>query len=239
MSAACIFGCAGATLTPEERAFFREARPWGFILFKRNVQSPEQVRALVDALRETIDDPHAPVLIDQEGGRVQRLGPPHWPAYPSGRAYADVASNDPLTGKSLARLGARLIAHDLKSLGITVDCAPVLDVPTKDADLIIGDRAYGADGDGVAVLARSFAEGLLAGGVLPVIKHIPGHGRATADSHLKLPIVDDPIERLEKDFHPFRILSDMPLAMTAHVVYSAIDGSRPATTSAPGDSDDP
>ena len=131
----------------------------------------------------------------------------------------------------MARLGGRLIAQDLRELGITVDCAPVLDVPTADADLIIGDRAYGVDGDAVAVLARSFADGLLAGGVLPVIKHIPGHGRATADSHLKLPIVEAALERLEVDFHPFRILSDMPLAMTAHVVYSAIDPKRPATTS--------
>ena len=232
MTAACIFGCAGLTLGAEEAAFFRDVRPWGFILFRRNVESPYQVRALVEALRETVERPDAPVLIDQEGGRVQRLGPPHWPRYPAGRAYAELAANDPLTGRAVARLGARLIAHDLATLGITVDCAPVLDVPVNGADAIIGDRAYGVSVESIATLGRAFAEGLIAGGVLPVIKHIPGHGRATADSHLALPVVEESREALEADFAPFRILSDMPMAMTAHVVYSAIDRKRPATTSA-------
>jgi beta-N-acetylhexosaminidase len=233
MTAACIFGCAGLSLSPEEQAFFRDVRPWGFILFKRNVESPDQVRALVEALRATVDRPDAPVLIDQEGGRVQRLGPPHWPRYPTGRAYAEIAANDPLTGHAVARLGARLIAHDLAALGITVDCAPVLDVPVKGADAVIGDRAYGATVESIASLGRAFAEGLIAGGVLPVIKHIPGHGRATADSHMALPVVEESRADLEVDFAPFRILSDMPMAMTAHVVYSAIDAKRPATTSPP------
>jgi beta-N-acetylhexosaminidase len=231
MTAACIFGCAGLSLSVEEAAFFRDVRPWGFILFKRNIETPDQVRALVEALRQTVDRPDAPVLIDQEGGRVQRFGPPHWPKYPTGRAYANLAANDPLTGPAVARLGARLIAEDLRKLGINVDCAPVLDTPVKGAHDIIGDRAYGETLESISSLGRAFAEGLIAGGVLPVIKHIPGHGRATADSHLALPVVDAPLEALEADFAPFRILSDMPMAMTAHVVYSAIDPKRPATTS--------
>jgi beta-N-acetylhexosaminidase len=231
MTAGCILGCAGTTLTVEERAFFRDVQPWGFILFKRNVESPEQVRALTAALRETVGAADAPILIDQEGGRVQRLKPPHWPIYPTGRAYARLAANDPLTGRAVARLGARLIAHDLAALGITVDCAPVLDVPVAGADAIIGDRAYGETVNSIAGLGRAFAEGLIAGGVLPVIKHIPGHGRATADSHLALPVVETALAELETDFAPFRMLSDMPMAMTAHVVYSAIDHKRPATTS--------
>lgn len=231
MTAACIFGCAGTALTADEEAFFREVRPWGFILFKRNVETPDQVRRLADALRATVDRPDAPILIDQEGGRVQRLAPPHWPKYPTGRAYAEIAANDPLTGRAVARLGARLIAEDLRKLGITVDCAPVLDVPAPGGHDIIGDRAYGASVESIASLGRAFAEGLIAGGVLPVIKHIPGHGRATADSHLSLPVVDSPTAALESDFAPFRMMSDMPMAMTAHVVYSAIDARQPATTS--------
>jgi beta-N-acetylhexosaminidase len=232
MTAACILGCAGLTLSDEETAFFRHVRPWGFILFKRNIETPDQVRRLVDALRATVDRPDAPVLIDQEGGRVQRLRPPHWPVYPTGRAYARLAADDPLTGRALARLGARLIAEDLRRLGITVDCAPVLDAPVKGADAIIGDRAYGETAASIASLGRAFAEGLIAGGVLPVIKHIPGHGRATADSHLALPVVETSAAELETDFEPFRMLSDMPMAMTAHVVYAALDPQNPATTSA-------
>lgn len=229
---AFIAGCSGLDLTPDESAFFRDSDPWGFILFRRNVDSPGQVRALCDALRETVGRSDAPILIDQEGGRVQRLGPPHWPKYPSGSAYGRVHANDPLVRRELARLGARLIAHDLLALGITVDCLPVLDVPVAGAHDVIGDRAYGADPQKVAVLGRAAAEGLLAGGVLPVIKHIPGHGRAFADSHLSLPVVETPLAELERhDFAPFRILADMPLAMTAHVVYTAIDPDRPATTS--------
>jgi len=229
---ACIFGCAGLELTADEAAFFADVKPWGFILFKRNVDSPAQVRRLVDALRETVGRDDAPVLIDQEGGRVQRLGPPHWPVYPPGRAYGDLAGNDPLLRREITRLGARLMAHDLAELGINADCVPVLDVPQAGAHDVIGDRAYGATVEEVALLGRAAAEGLIAGGVLPIIKHIPGHGRATADSHLDLPVVDSPLAELEAvDFEPFRILSDMPMAMTAHVVYSAIDAKRPATTS--------
>jgi beta-N-acetylhexosaminidase len=229
---AAILGCAGLTLSDEERAFFRDARPWGFILFRRNVESPDQVRALVDALRATVGRPDAPVLIDQEGGRVQRLGPPHWRRYPPGRAYGELPANDPLLRREIARLGARLMAHDLAVLGINVDCAPVLDVPHPGAHDVIGDRAYADDPEGVASLGRAACEGLIAGGVLPVIKHIPGHGRAMADSHQNLPVVDAAIEDLDaRDFAPFRVLSDMPMAMSAHVIFSAIDPRRPATTS--------
>lgn len=229
---AFIMGCAGLELTREERAFVREAEPWGLILFKRNVQSPEQVRALTAAFRDAVGRAEAPVLIDQEGGRVQRLGPPKWPAYPAGRAYGSLPSEDPATRRRVARLGARLMAHDLTSVGINVDCAPVLDVPAPGSHSIIGDRAYGTDVDVVADLGRAVAEGLIAGGVLPVMKHLPGHGRAGADSHEALPFVHASRAELEaQDFEPFRRLADMPLAMTAHVVFSALDPHAPATTS--------
>jgi beta-N-acetylhexosaminidase len=229
-TAAVILGCAGPRLTADEIALFRDARPWGFILFARNIQTPEQVRDLTAALRDCVGRPDAPVLIDQEGGRVQRLGPPHWRRYPPGRAYGLLPADQ---RRDITRLGARLIAHDLVALGVNVDCVPVLDVPSPDGHEIIGDRAYGDTPDAVAVLGRAAAEGLIAGGVLPVIKHIPGHGRARADSHLHLPVVETPLAELAaRDFPPFRALSDMPMAMTAHVVYSAIDPDAPATTSA-------
>ena len=232
MTLAAIFGCAGATADPEERAFFRDVQPWGFILFGRNCQTPDQVRRLVDSLRATVGRPDAPVLIDQEGGRVARLGPPHWRRYPAGRAYGDMATNDPLTRREITRLGARLMAHDLAALGINVDCLPVLDVPGPEGHDVIGDRAYGDEPGEIATLGRAAAEGLIAGGVLPVIKHIPGHGRAKSDSHKTLPVVDATLADLEAtDFAPFRTLSDMPMAMTAHVLYTALDTRRPATTS--------
>ncbi len=231
-SSAAILGCAGTTLTAEEVAFFRDVKPWGFILFKRNIADPNQVRALTAALRDTVGRPDAPILIDQEGGRVARLQPPHWRIYPPGRAYGELVANDPLVAREITRLGARLIAHDLHSLGINVDCVPVLDVPDPQGHEIIGDRAYGDTPEQVATLGRAAAEGLLAGGVLPIIKHIPGHGRALSDSHLELPVVKAKLAELDaRDFAPFRVLSDMPMAMTAHVVYTAIDRSRPATTS--------
>ena len=232
MTRAAILGCSGLSLSREEEAFFRDVEPWGFILFARNVEAPDQVRRLVDQLRATVDRPDAPVLIDQEGGRVQRLGPPHWRRYPPGRAYGELASNDPLLRREITRLGARLLAHDLAALRINVDCVPVLDVPVAGAHDVIGDRAYAKTPDGVALLGRAACEGLIAGGVLPVIKHIPGHGRAMADSHHDLPVVDTAYNELDAwDFAPFKMLSDMPMAMTAHVVYSAVDAKRPATTS--------
>jgi beta-N-acetylhexosaminidase len=230
-ASAFIAGCAGLDLGPNEWAFFREADPWGFILFKRNIDTPAQVRALCASLREAVGR-DAPILIDQEGGRVQRMGPPHWPRYPAGAAYGGIHRDDYLLRRELTRIGARLMAHDLLQVGINVDCLPVLDVPIPGAHDVIGDRAYATDPETVAVLGRAAAEGLLAGGVCPVIKHIPGHGRAGADSHLSLPVVEASRTELEKhDFLPFRMLADMPLAMTAHVVYTALDSERPATTS--------
>jgi beta-N-acetylhexosaminidase len=227
---AFIVGCSGLAITPDERAFFRDADPWGFILFKRNIEGPEQVRALTASLRDSVGRDDAPILIDQEGGRVQRMGPPHWRRYPPGRAYGRMGSDG--STDEMARLGARLIAHDLLSVGINVDCLPVLDVPAPGAHDIIGDRAYAGDPDRVAALGRAAAEGLLAGGVLPVIKHIPGHGRAGADSHEALPVVEASRRELEAtDFAPFRALADMPLGMSAHVVYTALDREHPATTS--------
>lgn len=229
---AFIAGCAGHVLGPDEAAFFREAQPWGFILFRRNVDTPDQVRRLTQALRESVGRADAPVLVDQEGGRVQRLGPPHWPAYPPAAAYGRLPANDFLLRREVARLGARLIAHDLRAVGITVDCMPVLDVPVPGADSVIGDRAYGRDAREVAVLGRACAEGLLAGGVLPVVKHVPGHGRGNADSHHALPVVEAAREELAaSDFLPFRVLADMPLAMSAHIIYRALDPRRPATVS--------
>jgi beta-N-acetylhexosaminidase len=228
---AFITGLAGTALSPAERAFVREHEPWGFIIFKRNVETPSQLRRLIGAVREAAGR-NVPVLVDQEGGRVQRLGPPHWPSYPPGAAYGRLYDHNPADGIRAAYLGARLIAADLAAVGIDVDCLPVADVPASDADPIIGDRAYGQSADKVSALARAVADGLLEGGVLPVLKHIPGHGRATADSHHALPVVETDQDTLRKsDFAAFRPLSDLPLGMTAHVVYTAIDPIAPATTS--------
>jgi beta-N-acetylhexosaminidase len=228
---AIILGCSGPRLSEAEADFFAEAQPFGFILFRRNVEDPQQLAELVGALRATVDNPEAPILIDQEGGRVQRMIPPHWTRYPPGAAYLR-ASNDLAGAREAARLGARLMAHDLHAVGIDVDCLPVLDVPVSGSHDIIGDRAYAHDPERVAVLGRAAAEGLMAGGVLPVIKHIPGHGRALSDSHRELPVVNADRAHLEAwDFMPFKALSDMPIAMTAHVVYTALDPDRPATTS--------
>jgi len=229
---AFISGLSGLTLTADERVFLREARPWGLILFKRNIEDKFQVTDLIgEALHELGGE--APVLVDQEGGRAQRLGPPHWPAYPPGAAYGRIYDRDPDAGLAAARLGARLIAADLIELGINVDCLPLADVPVAGADRVIGDRAYGETPAKVAAIAGAVAEGLAEGGVLPVLKHIPGHGRANADSHLKLPVVHADRATLEAtDFAAFRPLKRLPLAMTAHVVFTAIDPVRPATTSA-------
>jgi beta-N-acetylhexosaminidase len=229
---AFISGLSGLTLTADERAFLRQARPWGLILFKRNIQDKNQV---IDLVREALHElgGEAPVLVDQEGGRVQRLGPPLWPAYPPGAAYGRIYDRDPDAGLAAARLGARLIAADLMELGINIDCLPLADVPVAGADRVIGDRAYGETPGKVAAIAGAVAAGLADGGVLPVLKHIPGHGRANADSHLKLPVVHADRATLEAtDFAAFRPLKRLPLAMTAHVVFTAIDPVRPATTSA-------
>jgi beta-N-acetylhexosaminidase len=230
---AFITGVSGTGLTAAEREFIRAERPWGFILFKRNVESPAQVTALVAELRAVVGGADAPVLIDQEGGRVQRLGPPHWPVYPAGAVFGTLYDTDSALGLTAARLSARLIAADLADLGITVDCLPLADVPVAGADAVIGNRAYGTDPGKVAAIARAVTQGLEQGGVLPVLKHIPGHGRATADTHFKLPTVDTPRDELERtDFAAFKPLADLPMAMTAHVVFSAVDPAHPATTSA-------
>lgn len=230
-SRAFIAGCAGPRLSRDERAFFRAAEPWGFILFARNVEDPAQVRTLVSDLREAAGW-HAPVLIDQEGGRVQRLRPPHWPEYPPAEAFGALYLSDPAAGLEAARLNSRAIAADLFALGIDVDCLPVADLRHPDGHGIIGNRAYGTEPGAVSALARAAAVGLLEGGVLPVLKHLPGHGRAPVDSHEKLPVVTAARAVLEEaDFAAFRALADLPLGMTAHVVYADIDAARPATTS--------
>jgi beta-N-acetylhexosaminidase len=232
-SRAFITGTSGTTLTADERAFIAAERPWGFILFRRNIDNPAQVTALVREMRDAVGAPEAPVLVDQEGGQVQRFRPPHWPNYPAGAAFGQLYDIDSRLGLQTARLSARLIADDLLPMGVTVDCLPLADVPVPGADAVIGDRAYGDEPNKVAAIARAVTEGLEQGGILPVLKHIPGHGRATADSHLALPTVDTPWEQLEStDFAAFKPLADLPMAMTAHIVFSAIDPAQPATTSA-------
>ncbi|HWA90364.1 MAG TPA: beta-N-acetylhexosaminidase [Rhizomicrobium sp.] len=232
MRSRAIYGCAGTELSADERAFFRKVRPWGFIVFARNIASPDQLRALVSDLRETVDDARAPVLIDQEGGRVARLKPPHWQARPPAARFGAIHDASPDAAREAVYLNARLIAYDLCALGINVDCLPLLDVPVEGADAIIGDRAYARDPSTIIDLGRAAIEGLIDGGVLPVMKHIPGHGRANADSHLALPrVATGPEELSATDFVTFRSLNQCPMAMTAHVVYEAIDPQRPATTS--------
>ena len=231
-SAAAIFGCEGTLLNPGERALFRDVQPFGFILFARNCDSPGQIRALCDELRSTVTNPQAPIFIDQEGGRVQRLGPPHWRKRPAARRFGELFQRNPVDGRQAAYLCARLIAHELREAGITANCTPVLDVPVAGAHDIIGDRAYSTEPATVIELGRIVVAGHLDSGVLPVIKHIPGHGRAQADSHLDLPRVLTPYAELStRDFVTFRGVNDAPVAMTAHVVYEAVDPKRPATTS--------
>lgn len=228
---AAIFGCSGLALSDAERRFFARTRPFGFILFARNVEAPDQVRQLVDDLRDSVGR-RAPVLIDQEGGRVQRLKPPHWRRRPPMAVFGRLAGRDLPLARRAAYLNARLIAADLEALGIDVDCAPLLDVPVAGAHDIIGDRAFGNDPHLVADLGRAVMDGFLDGSVMPVIKHIPGHGRAMVDSHLALPVVEaDRATLATNDFAAFRSLRDAPWAMTAHVVYKAFDDRRPATTS--------
>lgn len=225
---ALVLGCAGCELTAAERDFFRAADPFGFILFRRNIDHPDQVRRLVGDLRAAVGR-HAPILIDQEGGRVARLRAPHWPELPAAGRLDALGADAPRA----AWLHGRLLAAMLTDLGIDIDCAPVADVPVPGAHDVIGDRAFAGDPARVTELARAQAQGLVAGGVLPVVKHIPGHGRAFADSHLELPVVATPLADLRQwDFAPFKALADLPLAMAAHVVYTAIDPTLPASTSA-------
>jgi beta-N-acetylhexosaminidase len=232
-SKSMILGCAGKSLTEDEIRFYGDERPWGFILFARNVGETEQIRDLVASMRDCIGRPDAPVFIDQEGGRVQRLRPPLAPNYPAGGALGALWRDDREAGRRAAWLLARLHAFDLLRHGITADCLPVLDVPIAGASDVIGARAYGMEPNAVIELGKASAEGLMSGGVLPVMKHIPGHGRAFADTHFALPTVDTPLAELRQhDFAPFKALNHLPMAMTAHVVYSAVDPDNPATTSA-------
>jgi beta-N-acetylhexosaminidase len=229
---AVIFGCDGHELTAAEEAFFRAVKPWGFILFARNCGSPDQVRRLTAALRASVGRADAPILIDQEGGRVQRLRGEHWRPRPPAAAFGAVSRQNPGAARTLAYDNARVMAAELHDLGINVDCVPCIDVPIEGAHDIIGDRAFGRDPWVVSSLGQSVIDGMLDGGVLPVIKHMPGHGRARSDSHLELPVVDAPRAEMERtDFVPFRALARAPLGMTAHVVYTDIDASGPATTS--------
>jgi beta-N-acetylhexosaminidase len=229
---AFISGCAGTALTADERALFAEARPCGLILFARNVESPAQIRALVADFKTAAGSEDVLILVDQEGGRVQRLRPPHWRAMPPQHCYGDLYASDPEAAKRAAFAGARLMAAELHDVGINVNCTPCIDVPQEGAHDIIGDRAFSPDPDVVSALGRAVMDGTLAGGVLPVIKHVPGHGRALADSHKSLPRIDAPKEALEAvDFRPFQALHDAPLAMTAHVLLPEFDERRPATLS--------
>ncbi len=229
---AAVYGCSGLTLTDAERVFFKTANPLGFILFARNVESPEQVRRLVTEFRESVGR-NALVLIDQEGGRVQRLRPPHWRSAPPFRVFGDVYTQNPERALKALRINMQLIGAELAELGIDVDCAPCLDVPVPGAHDVIGNRALSDDPSVVAAMAEVACQGLMDVGVVPVIKHLPGHGRAGVDSHAALPVVDTPVIDLQtSDFVPFRAVSTLPVtAMTAHVVYSALDESQPATLS--------
>lgn len=226
-----IFGLSGLELTDDERELFRSSDPLGFILFARNIDSPNQVLALTDALRELSGRADLPILVDQEGGRVARLGPPHWRGWPPAREFADAFARDPERARAAALCNYQALALDLVALGITVDCAPVLDVPVPGAHDIIGDRAFGEDPATIATLGAALLEGFSRVGVVGVIKHIPGHGRSHADSHEALPRVSAPAQELQRDLQPFRALADAPMAMTAHIVYEAWDEQHCATLS--------
>ena len=232
---AVLLGCAGHVLTADERAFFRDCDPLGFILFARNIDTPEQARRLVEDLRSSVARAEAPVLIDQEGGRVARLRPPHWRKAPPARVFGELYRRDPEKGLEATKLNSRLLAADVASIGVDVDCLPVLDIAFPETHAVIGDRAYADRPEPVAALGRAAADGLLAEGVTPVIKHIPGHGRATVDSHDALPRVSASREVLERtDFLPFKLLADLPWAMTGHLLYDAVDPAAAITVSPGG-----
>lgn len=229
---AMILGCSGLTLTDDEISLYKAERPWGFILFGRNIGDAAQITDLVASMRDAIGNPNTPVLIDQEGGRVQRIRPPILQSYPNAQALGEIYLRDQKQGLRAAWLMSRLHAFDLMKLGINVDCLPVLDVPVEGASNVIGNRAYGFDPALVAAMGQAAADGLKAGGMLPVMKHIPGHGRGLVDSHHELPVVDVPLDELDgHDFVPFRALNKELMAMSAHLVFTAIDAERPATTS--------
>jgi beta-N-acetylhexosaminidase len=225
-----IFGLAGLELNAEERALFRSANPAGYILFKRNVDTPDQVRALTASLRD-LAGREVPILIDQEGGRVARLRPPHWPEFPNGEIFGHLYDKAPITAIEACRLNALALAALLRDLGINVDCLPLLDVRDPSGHDIIGDRSFGTEPMVVSALGKAVLDGFRAGGICGIVKHIPGHGRAAADSHLELPVVTASRDELERDFEPFRRLADAPMAMTAHITYTALDAARCATLS--------
>jgi beta-N-acetylhexosaminidase len=229
---AMIVGCATTAFTDEEIAMMKEHKPWGLILFARNIGTADEIRALTTHFRQIVGRDNAPVFIDQEGGRVQRIKAPITQNYPSGAVLGEIYKKDKDEGMRVAHMMSKLHAADLLPLGINADCLPVLDVPIEGAHDVIGNRAYGHTPQAVADMGLAAAKGLLEGGVLPVIKHIPGHGRALVDSHKDLPVVDTSIADLSAhDFEPFKQLKDMPMAMTAHVIYTALDAKAPATTS--------
>ena len=231
MTKAAIFGCSGLSLNEEERGFFRDTAPWGFILFARNIDNPDQVSALCKDLRESVGR-DAPILIDQEGGRVARLRAPHWREWSPALTLAEAAELSEAERCAALSLRYEIIGRELRACGIDVDCAPLLDVPAPEGHDVIGDRALGYDAESIALRARAVYDGLLRAGVLPVVKHVPGHGRAAVDSHKSLPVVDASLDDLRAvDFAPFAAFADAPLAMTAHVVYSALDSERCATVS--------
>jgi beta-N-acetylhexosaminidase len=232
MLSAFITGLAGEAMSAEEWRFLQEARPCGLILFKRNCQSPEQVRALINGFKDAIGSDDLLILIDQEGGRVQRLQPPHWRQLPPAANFGLLYREDPALALNAARAVAQVTAMDLRALGLNTNCAPVLDLPAPGLTDAIGNRAFGPDIDMIVALGRAVAEGLMHGGVLPVMKHLPGHGRAKSDSHKMLPIVPNTLDELaDTDFAPFRALNDLPIGMTAHILFTDIDRNGPATTS--------
>lgn len=229
---AAFFGCSGLRLTPDEIAFFKEVKPAGFILFARNCDTPEQLKTLCASLAELCVISPAPILIDQEGGRVARLRPPHWLPHPPAAVFGALYERDPQKASNAVKAHGALIGAELAGLGITVDCLPVLDVLFPETHDVIGDRAFSQDADVIAHLGQALMDGLMSSGVVPVIKHIPGHGRATADSHLSLPVVSADHAALSKtDFQPFKACAAAPMAMTAHILYTQLDAAECATHS--------
>jgi beta-N-acetylhexosaminidase len=227
----CILGCAGGALSDDERRLFRDVDPLGFILFARNCENPSQLRRLVDDLRDAVGR-HAPVLVDEEGGRVQRMKPPVWRDAPAPGLFGAIYARNPDAARALAVINARLIAEDLCAVGIDVNCAPLLDLREDNGHAVIGDRAFSPEPDVVVRLGQAWVDGLRAGGVMPVIKHLPGHGRTRVDSHHALPVVDAALEDLEqRDFAPFLAFRNNPVGMTGHLLFRAIDPDRPATLS--------
>ena len=226
-----IFGLSGLVLTAAERDFFAEVEPAGYILFKRNIGDRAQVRALTDALRSLSGRGDLPILIDQEGGRVARMGPPEWPAFPAGPVFAELYRRAPMTAIQAMRANGQALGLMLAEVGISVDCAPLLDVARAETTEAITCRAYGDEPMQVAALGRAMLEGLAAGGVVGVVKHMPGHGRAIVDTHYHLPTVTASAEALEDDLRPFRALAQAGMGMTSHIVFEAWDAERPATLS--------